>query len=408
MKILALTQYFWPENFRINDISRSLMEKGIEVDVLTGKPNYPGGDIFEGYRAWGCRCENWEGITVCRIPIVPRGTKSPLRLAANYLSFVLSGLLLAPWLLRKKHYDAIFVYAPSPVLQAIPSIFLGRLKKCPVILWVQDLWPESLSATGYVGNPWILKAVEHVVRFIYRHTDMLLVQSEAFIGPVSALASGTPVNYYPNSVDKSFSMPPSLPAPDIPELNDGFSVMFAGNIGSAQAVETIVEAAALLKGYADIKFVVLGDGSRREWMLEEAKNRNLPNLHLPGKFPVEAMPALMQRASSLLVTLADQPIFMLTIPNKMQAYLAAGRPIIACLNGEGARLVSESGAGLSVRAEDGKALADAVLRLYGMPPKERETMGAKGRLYYAQHFSHDMLIDQLIDHLRVVSKERLR
>lgn len=408
MNTLIVSQYFWPENFRINDIARSLLEKGIEVDILTGKPNYPGGKIFDGYRAWGCRCEGWSGIDICRIPIVPRGKDKPLRLALNYLSFVASGLLFAPFLLRKKSLDAIFVYAPSPILQAIPAIFLGRLKKCPVILWVQDLWPESLSATGHISNPWILKAVEHVVRFIYRHVDLLLVQSEAFIEPVSALASGTPVKYHPNSVDKSFSMPPSLAAPDIPGLDGGFSVMFAGNIGTAQAVETIVEAADLLKDHSDIRFVVLGDGSRREWMLEEAKNRNLSNLHLPGRFPMEAMPALMQKAAALLVTLADQPIFAATIPSKVQAYLAAGRPILACLNGEGADLITAAGAGLAVPAEDGKALAGAILQLYRMSPQERDAMGVRGRLYYAQHFSHDMLVDHLIGHMQSVCQHKER
>jgi glycosyltransferase involved in cell wall biosynthesis len=183
--------------------------------------------------------------------------------------------------------------------------------------------------------------------------------------------------------------------------------MFAGNIGSAQAVETIVEAVELLKDYADIQFIVLGDGSRRQWMLDEVRKRRLSNLHLPGRFPVEWMPAFMQRAAALLVTLSDRPAFRSTIPSKIQTYLAAGRPILACLNGEGATIVSRAGAGLSVPAEDGAALADAVMQLYGMPQQKREAMGAKGRLYYAQHFSHDMLIDQLIDHLRASSNKGL-
>ncbi|MEO8418816.1 MAG: glycosyltransferase family 4 protein, partial [Methylophilaceae bacterium] len=294
----------------------------------------------------------------------------------------------------------IFIYAPSPILQAIPAIFLGWLKGCPVVLWVQDLWPESLSATGYVRNRIVLQWVERVVRFIYRHVDLLLAQSEAFVGPVSAMASGTPVRYYPNSVDESFSTPSTATVPDIAGLGRGFSLMFAGNIGTAQAVEVIVEAATLLKGHADIQFVVVGDGSRREWMLQEVSKRGLDNLHLPGRFPMETMPGFMQKASVLLVTLADQEIFRATIPSKVQAYLAAGRPILASLDGEGAKLVSASGAGLTVPAEDGVALAEAVLKMYHMPSHEREELGAKGRLYYTQHFSHDMLVDQLIDHLQ--------
>ena len=401
MRALIVSQYYWPESFRINDIARTLSEKGIEIEILTGKPNYPQGKVFEGYRAWGCQQENHQGIEIHRIPLLARG-QGGLRLALNYLSFIISGMLFAPWLLRGKKFDVIFVYAPSPILQAIPAIFLGWLKGCHVVLWVQDLWPDSLSATGYVNNKIILKLVEHVVRFVYRHVDLLLVQSEAFIQPVSALASGTSVKYYPNSVDDSFSVPTTGTVPDNAGLNAGFSVMFAGNLGSAQAVEVIVEAATLLKNQAGIQFVVLGDGSRREWMVKQAKGLGLANLHLPGRFPVETMPALMQKASVLLVTLADKGIFRLTIPSKVQAYLAAGRPILACLNGEGANLVVTSGAGLAVPAEDAKALAEAVLRLYRMSSHELEVMGAKGRLYYAQHFSHDMLIDQLVVHLQSV------
>jgi glycosyltransferase involved in cell wall biosynthesis len=395
MRLLIVSQYFWPENFRINEIAKTLVEKGVDVEVLTGKPNYPRGTILPGYSAWGCQQESYQGINVNRIPLLPRGGGG-WRLALNYASFVLSGLIFAPWMLRGKKYDAIFVYAPSPILQAIPAIFLGWLKGCPVVLSVQDLWPESLAATGYVQNITVLKLVERVVRFIYKHTDLLLVQSRAFVEPVSALASGTRVMYYPNSVDASFTMPATSTVPEVPGLGSGFSVIFAGNIGSAQAVGVIVEAAALLQKYPNIHFVILGDGSLREWMMQESRQRGLSNLHLPGSFPVETMPGFMQKASALLVTLADQPIFALTVPNKVQAYMAAGRPIIACLNGEGARLVLESGAGLAAPAENAIALADTILSLYRQTPVDRQIMGQNGRRYFQEHFNHDRLIDQLI------------
>lgn len=377
----------------------ALSEKGIEVEALTGKPNYPRGQIFEGYRLFGCQREARHNIIINRVPLLARA-RGGWRLTLNYLSFVISGMLLAPRLLRGRKYDVIFVYAPSPILQAIPAIFVGWLKGCPVVLWVQDLWPESLSATGYIRSRFVLNLVERVVRYIYRHVDLLLVQSEAFIEPVRELASGTPVEYYPNSVDESFSGPSAKAGPDIPGLGSGFSILYAGNIGTAQAVGVIVQAATLLKENKDIQFVILGDGSRRDWMLQEARKHNLTNLHLPGRFPVEMMPGIMQSASVLLVTLADQKIFSLTIPSKVQAYLAAGRPILACLNGEGAGLVAKSGAGIAVPAENGEALADAILELYRMPSEEREAMGVKGRLFYTQHFSHDRLVNQLIELLR--------
>jgi glycosyltransferase involved in cell wall biosynthesis len=400
---LIVSQYFWPESFRINEVAKTLLEKGVEVEVLTGKPNYPQGAIFSGYRAWGCQRETYQGINLNRIPLLARGGGG-WRLALNYLSFVVSGLIFAPLMLRKKKFDVIFVYAPSPILQAIPAIFLGWLKGCPVVLWVQDLWPESLSATGHVRNQTVLRIVEWVVRFIYRHTNLLLVQSRAFEKPVRVLASNTPITYYPNSVDEAFCVPSTVAVPEIPGLSDGFSVMFAGNIGVAQAVEIIVEAATLLKQHADIRFVVLGQGSRWEWMREQARKLDLTNLHLPGHFPVETMPGLMQQASALLVTLTDQPIFAVTVPNKVQAYMASGKPIIACLNGEGARVVTEAKAGLAVPAGDAQGLVEAILRLYEMTPAQREKLGSNGQQYYKAHFNHDQLVDQLIEHLQVVSK----
>ena len=191
--------------------------------------------------------------------------------------------------------------------------------------------------------------------------------------------------------------------PKVAALETGFPVVFAGNVGVAQAVEVIVDAAELLKSHSGISFVVFGQGSRWDWMREQVAMRGLTNLHLPGRFPVETMPGLMQKAGALLVTLADEPIFAATVPNKIQAYMASGRPIVASLNGEGARVVEEAQAGISVPAEDAKALADAVLRLYGMSPAQLGEMGTNGRSYFKAHFDHDTLVQELMAHLRSIS-----
>ncbi len=406
MRVLIVSQYFWPEGFRINYIARTLVEKGVQVDILTGKPNYPEGHIAEGYRAWGTQREMWAGATVFRVPLFPRGARSPWRLALNYLSFIFSGLIFGPWLLRKRQYDVVFVYGLSPILLAIPGIFLARLKRRKLVLWVQDLWPDSLSATGYIRHPRLLRWVELLVRWIYGNSDLILVQSRAFIAAVSALAPGNTIAYYPNSVDATFgeSPDPHVILPTVPALETGFPVMFAGNVGAAQAVGVIVEAAELLKPHPEISFVVFGQGSRWDWMRDQVAVRGLTNLHLPGRYPVETMPGLMQKAGALLVTLADEPIFAMTVPNKVQAYMAAGRPILACLNGEGARLVAEEAqAGLSVPAQDAKALAAAILQMYQMPAEDRMRLGANGRRYFKAHFDHDKLVVELMAHLRAMS-----
>jgi glycosyltransferase involved in cell wall biosynthesis len=404
VRILVVSQYFWPEGFRINEVSRTLVEYGHELDVLTGQPNYPEGKVYPGYNFWKWAHEKVAGINVSRVPLIPRGKNSKVRLALNYISFIIFGTIIGCWLKRRRKYDVVFVYGVSPILQALPGLFLGWIKRAPVVLWVQDLWPESLSATGYVKNRFVLWAVEQLVRFIYKHADLLLVQSHAFMEPVHKLASGTPIRYYPNSVDECFLLRTDQKIPDLPGLNAPFSVVFAGNIGAAQAVHVIVEAATRLKDHPDIQFVVLGDGSCRLSMLEQVNKRGLTNLHLPGRFPLETMPAFMQKASALLVTLADEEIFAATVPNKIQAYMAAGRPIIACLNGEGARLVTEAKAGLAVSAENSERLAEAVLRMYHMTSAERNEMAVNAQAYYLAHFDHKKLCSKLIEYFEEIRK----
>lgn len=403
MKILIVSQYFWPEHFRINEVAKSLFEKGHDVEVLTGKPNYPKGVKFEQYKFWGCRQEIHQGLKINRVPMLARGNGA-VRLALNYLSFVISGLVFGPWMLRKKKIDVIFIYAPSPILQAIPAIFLGWLHKCPVVLWIQDLWPESLSATGYIKNGRLLKLIGYVVRCIYNNSDLLLVQSRAFVPAIVSMAPCKRIIYFPNSVDDVFTKNVDVRLPEIRELEAGFCVLFAGNVGSVQAVDTILEASILLQDHPDIRFIVLGQGSRLAWMRQQIQLKKLTNLYLPGQFPVETMPGLMKKAEVLLVTLIDKPIFAATIPNKIQAYMAIGKPILASINGEGARLVREANAGLAVPAEDARAMADAILKFSKMTKDERTCLGLNGQRYFTAHFNHDDLMNQLIEHFRTITK----
>jgi glycosyltransferase involved in cell wall biosynthesis len=399
MRLLLVSQYFWPESFRINEIVVSLVKRGVEVDVLTGKPNYPDGNVFPGYRAGGCINESHAGARLFRVPLFPRGQKNGARLLLNYLSFIASASFWGPWRLRESKPQVIFVYATSPLLQALPALLLGWLRKIPVAIHVQDLWPESLEATGYVRNKLVLRMVESVVRLIYRRADLILTSSRPFEASIRRFSPRADIIYYPNSVDASFGDPDNGLKPDVPALDDGFKVVFAGNVGSAQAVRVIAQAAVLLKQHSDIRLVVLGSGSELAWMQTEKDRLGLDNLHLAGRFPVQAMPHLLARASALLVTLADRPIFAATVPNKIQAYMAVGRPIIACMNGEGARLIDEAGAGLSVPAEDAAALAQAILEMYRMPVEQRELLGDNGRRYYQEQFDHEQLVTTLIAHL---------
>ncbi|MFC3940608.1 glycosyltransferase WbuB [Pseudomonas gingeri NCPPB 3146 = LMG 5327] len=402
MKLLIFSQYFSPESFIINDIVRTLVAQGHEVVVATGKPNYPDGKIFPGFRAWGCQHDRFlETVDVLRVPLWPRGEGGAMNMLLNYLLFVITGLLFFPWLLRKREFDAILVFAPSPITQAIPAIALKWLKKAHLALWVQDLWPESLAATGFVKNRHLLRGVGWMVRGIYAACDQLLVQSHAFIEPVAGYASRNKIVYYPNSVDvhtPKVTVP--VPCELSAVLESRFCVVFAGNLGTAQALGTLLQAAMQLRDDKDICLVLVGSGSRLDWLREQKQAHGLDNLVLPGRFPVEAMPGIFARSSALLVSLNDERIFAQTIPSKIQSYLAAGRPIIACLNGEGARIVEEAGAGLSSPAEQVLPLVATIRKMHDLDDAERDAMGRSGRDYFDRHFEMGRQTARLVELLK--------
>ena len=394
MKILVLSQYFWPETFRITEVVQSLRDADCEVTVLTGQPNYPEGVVPPGYAAASLCTQIHDGLTIHRVPLVPRGRGSALRLGLNYLSFIVSVTVFGPWLLRGNRVDVILVYAPSPILQVIPAVWLKWIKGAKLVTWVQDLWPESLSATGFVRDQKILGAVAAVVRWIYRRNDLLLVQSQAFVEPVVRMAGGTPVAYHPNPGELAFSKPYINLASPL-RLEPGFNVVFAGNLGTVQALDTVLAAAKLLRDEEDVRFVLVGSGSRSEWLQQEVSRLGLNNIKMPGRFPPSDMPGILAQASVVLVSLVKDPVMSQTVPSKVQAYLAAGKPIIASLDGEGARVVMEAGAGVACQAEDAQALADAVVRLRDSLPEELQQMAQRGLCYYAQHFEPVLLAKRL-------------
>ena len=238
LRVLIVTQYFWPESFRINDLAQGLTSLGHQVMVLTGKPNYPAGRFFKGYSFWRRRHEMFGGIEVIRVPLLPRGSGGSVSLVLNYCSFALFASLLGPLRCRGP-FDIIFVYEPSPITVGLPGLIMKAVKKAPLIFWVQDLWPESLSATGAVKSKWILNRIASLVSFIYQGCDRVLVQSRAFVDRVRAL--GAPpgrVLYYPNSAEELYRPVPRGAAPVPRLLPDGFRIMFAGNIGAATDCES--------------------------------------------------------------------------------------------------------------------------------------------------------------------------
>jgi len=396
VRVLIVTQYFQPESFRINDLAIGLRDRGHKVTVLTGLPNYPGGQFFSGYH-WFSKGEVWEGITIKRVPVIPRGKSRKIQLVLNYLSFAIFAGLLGPVRCRG-NFDVIFVFEPSPITVGLPAMMMKWLRKAPILFWVQDPWPEVLSATGAVKSRWILWSVDRLVRMIYRSCDRILVQSQGFTSHVvSRNIPSERVVYFPNWAE-SFFRPVELPshAAEFDEMPDGFRIMFAGNIGVGQSFETILEAAQLTRDQPEIKWIILGDGRQRDWVEQEVKSRGLSQtVHLLGRRPLETMPRYYATADALLCTLKQEPVFAKTIPSKLQSYLACGRPLLASLDGEGAEVVTQSGSGLVCPAENAEELAKLARKLFACSSQERKQMGQNGRAYYERNFDRELLLDRL-------------
>lgn len=406
MKILVWTQYFWPEVFHINEVATALAEEGHDVTVLTGKPNYPSGMLFPGYTAIGITDEQMGKVKVRRIPLLPRG-KGAVRLALNYLSFIFSGYAFAGRALKGQAFDVILVYAPSPILQALPALALARKKRLPLALWVQDLWPDALEATGFVRNRHLLWLVERVVRHIYAQCDILLAQSEAFRNRIILQSrDADKVFFLPNSVDPRDMQGDgsSVAHAWAQEMRGFFAVTFTGNTGHVQSMETLIAAARELASVPDVRFFIFGDGSRLNWMREEIARMGLANVILAGALPRGDMPTVMQASSALLLTLGSGIVGSYTIPSKLQAYLAMGKPIVASADGEAARVVVESESGIVCRAGDGSGLAAAIVQLRAMSKDDHARLGAKGQAYFGQHFC----LTGAIGRLTILLEESLR
>jgi len=404
VRLLVVSQYFWPENFRVNELVTELVKRGHEVTVLTGYPNYPEGEVLPAFRAAPEQFAEFAGAEVLRVPMLGRG-RGALRLMLNYLSFAVSASVAGPWKLRGRRFDNIFFFEPSPITAVLPAVLLRRLKRAPLHLWVLDLWPETLSAVGVVKSQRVLGWVGKMVSFIYRRCDRILLQSRAFVPSVQKYAgeASSRIRYFPGWTEGLFNdnLDQVVPAPELAPHAGVFKVLFAGNIGDAQDFPAILDAAEQLKGRHDIRWLVVGDGRSAESVREQIVRRGLQDrVVMLGRFPLERMPSFFRGADALLVSLKADPIFSLTIPGKVQSYMGVGVPLLGMLDGEGGRVIKESGGGLVSPASDGPALARNVASLAAMSPQDRRGMGERARAYGRAEFDRDSLIDALETHFR--------
>ena len=406
MNILFVSQYFWPESFRGNDIAFELALRGHQVTVLTGKPNYPGGRFFNGYGFFHPREERFKGVRIIRTPLIPRGRGRGLSLLVNYSSFVIFSLFAVLFRLGRD-YEAIFVQQLSPVFAALPGVWMKKRIGAPLVLWILDLWPESITAASNLNSPWLLKCVTHIVRYIYRAADVILMSSRSFGGSIrgNLADSAKEPEYFPNWAEDVFTSPQQHEVPFDVQFPPGFKVMFAGNVGAAQDFETVLRAAEQTRG-SGICWLIVGGGRKLEWIQSQIGERALNNVFVLGNHPMELMPAFFRGADAMLLSLRDDPLFRLTVPAKLQAYMAAGKAIIGVLAGEGAEVLRASEGGIVVEPGHATALAAAALRLRDLPGVERQRMAACSRAYYQANFDRSTRIDRLEELLQQLSSRR--
>lgn len=395
MKILIVTQYYFPENFKSNDLSFELQKRGHDVTVLTGLPNYPEGKLFEGYGVFKNRKQLINGVKIIRSLLLLRGKGGGVRLFLNYFSFAFFASLKAFFLNFSNKYDAVIVHEPSPITQFYPALLLKKLQNVPVYFWVMDLWPESLEVAGGVKNKFVLQFFKNMVIRFYENSEKILITSNGF--RKSILEKGDfadKLEYFPNWAEDAISEGDVNFL--IPELPIGFKVMFAGNVGEAQDLEAIMEAALELKNQNEIKFIIVGDGRKMPFVQDFIQKNNLENtIQTVGRFPVEAMASFFAKADVMLVSLKDDKIFNLTVPAKVQAYMSASKPIVAMLNGEGAEIIEEANCGLAVPAGNSKKLAETILKMSELPLVELEQMGINSRRFFLENYQLSSCIDNL-------------
>jgi len=396
MRILILTQWYPPEPARlIYELSQELHKSGHQVQVLTGFPNYPDGELYAGYRLRPWMREEIDGLEVVRTWLYPEHSRSGIKRLVNYLSFAISAALLGLFLARRP--EVIFVYHP-PLTIGLPAWILSRLWRVPFVYQIQDLWPDTLRATGMLNNEGVLRWIDRFARWVYKRAAAICVISPGFYANLSAKAvPQEKLHVISNWVDTDLYRP-QVPDPAQAQtlgLAGKFNIMFAGNIGPAQGLETLVQAAALLRDLAAVQFVLVGDGLATPDLKAAVAQQRLSNVRFLGRYPVEAMSNLYALADVLCIHLKDDPLFRITIPHKTFAYMASGKPILAAMAGDTADLITGAGAGIACPPEDPQALAEAVRRFYALSEAERRRMAARGLATVRTQYNRSILVDKI-------------
>jgi glycosyltransferase involved in cell wall biosynthesis len=391
VRIAYLTQWFEPEPNIVKGLAfvAALKAAGHEVTVITGFPNYPGGRIYDGYRLQPIKRETLDGACIVRLPLYPSHDRSSLRRSLNYLSFFLS--LLAYLLFRRQRFDLAYVYHP-PITVGLAAALAGLVRPLPFVLDVQDLWPDTLAATGMRGANRLVGPIGAFCRFVYARASAIIAQSDGMRRAlVERGVPSTKLTLIRNWADAEFrNIPPPGPR------NGSFALVYGGNFGPAQQLGCVLDAAAMLRDRPDIRIELFGSGVDEDLLRRQAEGEKLTNLRFRGRVPQDRMIRAFADADALLLHLGEDPLFAITVPSKTQFYLAMGRPIVAAVNGEAGDILREAGSGIVVPPGDPAALAQAIRELADLPEKDRERLARNGSDHYRRNFSFARSKDRTI------------
>jgi len=394
--ILVIAQYFYPEQFRINDICTEWVKRGYKVTVVTGIPNYPEGKYYKGYGLFKKRKETFNGINIIRIPLIPRGNNK-LMLILNYFSFVISGFFWKTF--TRINADRVFIFEVSPMTQALPGVWYAKRKEIPCFLYVTDLWPENVEFVSGIKSRYILNSIGKMVDYIYKSSSLILLASQGFKQAVHERGvSNKKLEYWPQYAEDFYK--PVKRNNTVQELipaDEKFNIIFAGNIGEAQGLYILIDVAQKLKSdSANIRFVIVGDGRFKKTLIEKTLAENIADMFLfLDKQPPEKIPELFAWCDVALIILAKSKVFSYTLPAKTQSCLASGIPVLVSADGEIQRIINEAKAGLCSKAGN---VEDMVLNIHSMlrmSKKDLAVMAENGIIYSERYFKKEILLENI-------------
>ena len=411
MKILIISQYFWPENFRINELSEELSKLGHQITILTGYPNYPNGEIYKEFNKNRSKFEEFRGAKILRVPILPR-KKNKINLILNYISFLLSSIFFGYFKLKDKNFDIIFTCQLSPVTVGVTSAYFSSIKNCPNIFWILDLWPDTLIALNIIKKRWQINIFKFLVNWIYSKCDIILAQSKSILKEVKNYPTiKNNAYYFPSWGESELFFKDEKPACEIKVKKNIFTIMFAGNVGEAQDFPNVIKAVKYLslKKIDGFRIVILGEGSKKDWLKKEIKRLEIEKyFEIYKSYPLERMGSFFLHADALLVTLSNSKVFNMTIPGKIPFYLSSGIPIIGMIGGEGARVIKESKAGFVCKSGDYLNLSKIIENIIRVDKENLRIIGLNGKTFADKEFSKINLIKKLNKLFVKASKNKLR